>query len=188
MKQLIPNYTFNAATNQVTLTDYPTLDLERLLLITNVTDNIFLYNFADPTIGATVAGNTITLAYNTTAMSDTDKLQIFYDVASNAPASEESLQLLKEQVILTRKLLKTTECLATVDLNQRMKVDLDGYQGATLTATGLTTRVLDSGGSTMYTINGSTLTLLSAIPELWRTIDQARISYNSGIRANLTFS
>lgn len=77
MKKLITNYTFDASEKQITFTDYVTLSLPSILLITNVTDNIIIYNFADS--GGTVAGNVLTLTYNTASMSDTDKLQIFYD-------------------------------------------------------------------------------------------------------------
>jgi len=83
MKKLITNYTFNAADKTVALPDYPTLNQSGLLLITNVTDGILIYNFADPTLGATVAGNTIVLEYDTTGMDAADKLQIFYDDGSD---------------------------------------------------------------------------------------------------------
>ena len=80
MKKQITNYIFNATSQQITLVDYLSVNLNGLLLITNVTDNIIIYNFADSTVGATVSGgNIITLLYNTTTMSDTDSIQIFYD-------------------------------------------------------------------------------------------------------------
>jgi hypothetical protein len=50
-----------------------------VLLITNVVDNIIIYNFNDATKGGTAATNVLTLTYNTASMSDTDELQIFYD-------------------------------------------------------------------------------------------------------------
>jgi len=53
--------------------------LDSILLITNVTDNIIIYNFADPTKGGTVSDNVLTLTYDTSSMSNTDKLLIFYD-------------------------------------------------------------------------------------------------------------
>lgn len=77
MKKLITNYTFDASAKQVTFTDYATISLEQVLLITNVTDNVIIYNFAST--GGTVATNVLTLDYNTTSMDDTDDLQIFYD-------------------------------------------------------------------------------------------------------------
>ena len=59
-----------------------------VLLITNVTDNVIIYNFANPVAGGRVVNNNIlNLQYDTTTMSNTDKLQIFYDVDAT-PAKE----------------------------------------------------------------------------------------------------
>ena len=79
MKILITNYSFDASGKTITFNDYTSILLERVLLITNVTDNVIIYNFADPNKGGTVSDNVLTLTYDTTSMSDTDKLQIFYD-------------------------------------------------------------------------------------------------------------
>lgn len=85
MKKLITNYTFNKTAKTITLPDYATITLESLLLITNVTDGIIIYNFADPATGATVATNVITLEYDTSAMDNSDKLQIYYDDPAYQP-------------------------------------------------------------------------------------------------------
>lgn len=79
MKTLAKNYTFNPATRQITLSNTPTLKLEQILVITNVTDNIIIYNFAVPSLGGTIAANVLTLFYDTTAMSAGDALQIWLD-------------------------------------------------------------------------------------------------------------
>lgn len=79
MKKLISNYTFNATARTIALNDYTSVDLEGLLLITNVTDNKIIYNFSDPNYGGGISGNVITLIYNTASMSNTDALQIYYD-------------------------------------------------------------------------------------------------------------
>jgi hypothetical protein len=50
MKKLVSNYTFNTAARQITLSDYTSVDLESLLLITNVTDNIIPEVVANVTI------------------------------------------------------------------------------------------------------------------------------------------
>lgn len=89
MKKLITNYTFNAAAQTVTFTDYTTISLESVLLVTNVTDNVIVYNFADIGYGGSVSGNILTLAYNTTGMDDTDDLQIFYDDTDVQPSNAE---------------------------------------------------------------------------------------------------
>lgn len=86
MKQMIPTYTFSAAGKTVTLGGFGTVRLDRLLLIVNVTRNVIYYNFADATLGATVATNVITLTNVSTAgHADADKLEIFYDTVSGDP-------------------------------------------------------------------------------------------------------
>lgn len=74
------SYSFNAATKQVTinLENGEVLSLERILLITNTTDNVVIYNFSNPSLGGTVSGSVLTLTYNTVSMSNSDKLQIWY--------------------------------------------------------------------------------------------------------------
>jgi hypothetical protein len=79
MKTRIINYVFNKTAKTVTFSDYTSIALESVLLITNATDNLIIYNFADPLKGGTVVGNILTLAYDTSSMANTDKLQIFYD-------------------------------------------------------------------------------------------------------------
>lgn len=78
MKILVTNYTFNAAARTITLAQFPTIDLERVLLITNVTDNIIIYNFAKADLGGSASTNVITLDYNTSSMDNADDLQIHY--------------------------------------------------------------------------------------------------------------
>lgn len=89
MKTQIQNYSFSASAKTVTFTDYTTIRLDSILLITNVTDNIIIYNFASSLLGGTVSGNVLTLTYDTSSMDDTDKLQIFYDDGDIQPANSE---------------------------------------------------------------------------------------------------
>ena len=98
MKTKVSNYTFNKTTKTVTFTDYTTIRLDGILLITNVTDNVIIYNFASPSLGGTVSGNSVTLTYDTSTMDDTDKLQIFYDDETIVPASEEKQDTLANLV------------------------------------------------------------------------------------------
>jgi len=87
-KSILNNYyIFDPAARQVVIPGGITR--EKLVLITNVTDNKVIYNFSDPELTATayqiatdirnVTTTRVTLAYDTTAMSSTDKLQIVYD-------------------------------------------------------------------------------------------------------------
>jgi hypothetical protein len=85
MKQIINTYSFNKTAKTVTLTDFTTISLGRILLITNVTAHTVVYQFNNPALGGSVSGNVLTLTYNTSAMSNTDKLQIIYDTAAGDP-------------------------------------------------------------------------------------------------------
>ena len=80
-KSLLFDFVFDASAKTVKIKGNH--HKRRLLMITNTTDNIIIYNFADSTktgefsYDATLDETTITLAHDTTSMSDTDALQIF---------------------------------------------------------------------------------------------------------------
>lgn len=182
MKKLISNYTFNPAAKTITFNDYSLIELQGLLLVTNVTTNQIIYNFADPCYGGGVNGNTVTLVYNTVAMSSTDALQIYYDDASETPATEQTLQNMEEQNLLLRKLLKTTESLATVDVNQRQRITIDAANAV------VPAQVRDNNNQSVYVPGGNAFSgLMYVVPDIWRTIDTARLVYQQAIRSNLTF-
>ena len=81
-KRLIKTFTFDAAAGTITFRGK--FNLKSFLLVTNVTDNIIIYNFSDPTKGGTTdfvsPNTTLILDYDTSLMSDKDNLQIFVDV------------------------------------------------------------------------------------------------------------
>jgi len=79
MKIQVKNYTFNKTNKTVTFTDYADIRLDSILLVVNATRNIIMYNFSDPDLGGTVATNVLTLAYDTSAMSNNDKILIIPD-------------------------------------------------------------------------------------------------------------
>jgi len=88
MKKLITGYQFLPSTR---LVNFPPslygsqnpVNLESLLLITNVSKGQIIYNFADSaTTGVVNSNSGFLLGYNTSSMSASDKLQIFYDVPS----------------------------------------------------------------------------------------------------------
>ena len=80
-------YLFDASAREVVIPGG--IQREQLILITNVTDNTVIYNFSDPELTAStyqistdirnVVTTKIVLSYDTTSMSDDDKLQIVYD-------------------------------------------------------------------------------------------------------------
>jgi hypothetical protein len=83
-KKLVFDYTFDASAKTITVNDiYP---MKRWQLISNITDNVVIYQFNDPAFGISDISfdypnskTTVTLVYDTTSMSDTDELQIFID-------------------------------------------------------------------------------------------------------------
>jgi hypothetical protein len=161
MKILFENYSFNPTAKTVTLNTTDTVTLEQLLIITNVTTNTIIYNFADPLTGGTISNNVLTLDYNSTGMSGTDKLQIFLD-NTLTPASEESIQYLK-------KIAQLVAPLSTQDAVQRQRIAVE----------------------TMPTVGVSTVSNIAGyggVDPRFQFIDAARLTYANGIRLNITNS
>jgi hypothetical protein len=75
MKVRVINYKFDKVLGKITFTDYPA-SLDSMLLVTNVTSNTIIYNFADNSLGGVVLGNVLTLNYNTTIMNNADNTNI----------------------------------------------------------------------------------------------------------------
>lgn len=103
-KTLLKDYVFSPGVAGVGYIEVPgRYTLDKFLLVTNVTDNIIIYNFADATFAGTTTtfyaaddssdwpkitqahdGYTrLTLQYNTSAMSATDLIQIFAEKTEN---------------------------------------------------------------------------------------------------------
>jgi len=83
-KKLQHRYTFTPSSSTIVIEG--NIHRRRLLLITNVTTNQIIYNFADPNLTATSITfdsdseeTTIVLTYDTVAMSSSDTLQIFVE-------------------------------------------------------------------------------------------------------------
>jgi hypothetical protein len=94
MKKRLTGYTFDASEKTVTHADFSDLTLEGIQLITNTTDQVIIYNFADSAKGGTLSTDTLTLEHDTTSMDDTDKLMILVDDAvTTQPISAASLPL-----------------------------------------------------------------------------------------------
>jgi hypothetical protein len=200
-------YTFNPSAKTITFSGLSQqITLANILLITNVTANTIIYNFADSSNGATsFANNVLTLDHNTTSMNSTDVLQIYLDLAG-----EESLH------DLLRRMNKLLESNAVVDtrLRQRITIDAIGNSTAgasptevtttipvsgTVTATasgtysvsnGVATQLVSNSATNPYTLTSSTTGLIMEGPvhQLWRIANDAQTCYASAIRSKLTFS
>lgn len=75
----IGSYTFNATGQTITFAGITVSPMD-IFLITNTSGNTIIYNFAKSGMGGTISGSTLTLEYNTTAMHDTDELQILIEI------------------------------------------------------------------------------------------------------------
>jgi hypothetical protein len=212
MKQLLGQdtsgtYTFNPTAKTVTFSGLSQqITLANILLITNVTANTIIYNFASSTTGAvSFVNNVLTLDYDTTSMSATDVLQIYIDVESY----EESL------ATLLRRMNKLLESNAVVDSKLRQKVTIEAI-GANNSSnpTELNTTIPVSGSVTVsgtvtanvsnavtiqnvassaanpYTVtsNSTGLIMEGPVHQLWRVANDAQACYAQAIRSKLSFT
>lgn len=86
MKKRLTGATFDASAQTIVHPDFSDITLAGIQLITNVTDQVIIYNFADTTKGGTLATDTLTLEYDTTSMSDTDELMILVEDGTTTQA------------------------------------------------------------------------------------------------------
>lgn len=177
MKVLFQDYTFDPSLKQVKFNTTDSVFLENILLITNVTDNQIIYNFANPNQGGTISNNLLTLSYNTTSMSSSDRLQIFLDL-KGAPATEDTLHDLRQQTALLKRISKLVDSLSVVDAAQRQRVSIDSAP-ATITVTG--------GLGTITAVSTVSNIALNAGMGSEQYLNIARNAYANGIRSKLSF-
>ena len=178
MKKKIINYIFNAAAGTIVLTDYETINLDGLLLITNVTDNILMYNFADSSNHASVSGNIISLSYNTTAMSDTDEIQIFYDDGTGYPLTSSELReepvLIEVASILKQLMMAIRHPIALDRALNRLRATAVIESGS-ITLSGTNTVATVTNMSNVDNYQGKVLVIGQNITA-WSTTVRSRIS------------
>jgi hypothetical protein len=137
MKLLVTSYSFTASTGVIVFNDYASIVQDGILVITNVTDNIIIYNFADTTRGGVVSRNQINLNYDTSGMSDTDSLQIWYEdgVAPSSNKDDEKLDL-----VLRTLLQKSADNPVWYDVaTNALRTIVSGNVSVVGTLTGVTT-------------------------------------------------
>jgi hypothetical protein len=200
MKKLITNYVFNPSERTIIFPEYDNIELERILLITNVTRNEIIYNFADPSKGGSVSGNVLTLNYDTTEMSADDKLQIWYEdpslpalddgslkslletIASNTSALDVNLSsvasqnTLEEIQVPVEIIFKLMHILLQTPIN-RIAIDSAGRLRVIIDASGAATPVTQSGTWMMPTYSNDNIQFQLSF-----------IEYNECQRSKFTFS
>jgi hypothetical protein len=123
-------YRFDSANSKIVFTQLEQpLDLSNFLVITNATRNIIIYNFADSAKGAaSFNGQDLMLDYNTSAMANSDVLQIYIDVQREDPSLlrrmfallmsplgyDKSLQRYRNTVVLESGTVSTVSTVAAV--------------------------------------------------------------------------
>lgn len=146
MKKLIQSYSFDASNKTITLNELDNVEIEQLLIITNVTDGIIIYNFADSLKNATINSNVINLEYDTTSMDDSDNLQIFIDV-QNADFDELTDILKYGLVEVVRQIQLTRNDGGLPDVYGRVRCAVETLPTlSTVTTCGTVTNQTNQGG------------------------------------------
>lgn len=104
MKIIPTTYQFDALSKTVTSADFSAI--EKLAIITNLTTGNVIYQFNSATKWGVLVGNTLTLTYDTTTMSDTDDLQII--IHGELPMSDTGRILVEDEISVLLKAILTT--------------------------------------------------------------------------------
>ena len=115
-------YTFNAEDGTITFVD--TFTLQNVLLITNVTSNISIYNFACEGLGGDFVINTLTLDFDTSDMDSSDELVVIMQVAATDEDSTIIIDAGSEATLLyTQKIENSLTSIAEllVETNRLLK-------------------------------------------------------------------
>lgn len=102
-------YTFDASAK--TLTFPNGIILRHLLLVTNLSSNDIIYNFACDGFGGTILGNILTLEYDTTSMADADNLSVIIYEEDKGVESNQLLDIIANQTeVLDECLVELQKC------------------------------------------------------------------------------
>jgi len=128
----IGGYAFNKTARTITLTGLDPVKKQQLLLITNVKTGTIIYQF-DSLLGS-IIGNVITLDYDTSAMTNTDELQIFIDYQTQKTIAQiPAIAIAKKTVIAT---VVGSTMIHTPSLGKRIRLFAFGYSASGSVDTG----------------------------------------------------
>lgn len=163
---IVSNYIFNSAAKTVTLSDYASISLAGIKLITNVTTGTIIYQFNDGTKNGSVSGNTLTLDFDTTLMSNTDALMVIYEEPTVYSDTQGILSLLGRLWALIKAPPWTTHITA----GQAVRIVSD------------TSSTLNSCGTVTNVTNVQTMQALDSRNLLW---NQWAAEYRFGLRSKI---
>jgi hypothetical protein len=127
MKSFItPSYIFTpgiSGVGTIDLLGIENFNIKRLVAIININSNVIIYNVASSTAGFTAVNNTtITLDYDTSAMSSNDLLQVIYD-NDDAITNNELIQAVQAMRMGIQSLNRTIGLAQTNATNGALYVD-----------------------------------------------------------------
>lgn len=125
---IVENYTFNATAKEITFADLTSLAVEGIKIITNVTTGVMIYQFNEATLLGVVSGNVLTLTFDTSLMSDSDKLMIIYE-EPRVLSLESEVNVLQDLLATMKQIRKHLEPIATQDAVQRQRVVVESLTG-----------------------------------------------------------
>lgn len=165
MKILRTDVVFDASAKTITFTD--AVELERLMLITNVTDNVIIYNFADSAKGGTIATTVLTLTFDTTTMADTDELQVWYWSTDKEPIGYvEGNTPINPEGVLAMYIDSGTGEAKTITAGQPLPVTL----GSNVVIDASTSNLAVESGGFIQNIDTTLLSVDSKIPVLGQAL------------------
>jgi hypothetical protein len=196
-------YIFNPTAKTITFSGLASsIFLQNIYLITNVTRNVIIYNFADTATGEqSFSNNVLTLTYDTSAagMASTDVLQIILDVDQSIFFTKSTST--DDQIVLLRRIVKILEMQSAVDPQNRQRITIDAITAALTNANAIpvsqttaTNLNATAAQPTASALNATAVFAATAnLPNLLGRdqqliADWARTSYNTGIRNQLNFS
>lgn len=185
-------YTFDPATKTITIPN-KVIPQESMLLITNVTDNIVIFNFSDPDLKATTyttpyssTGTQIVLNYNTSGMSSSDVLSILVDEADVIVPDETLLDPTNKMRVSTpQSLIDTDFEYGLQPIKWESYNSIQNYPGYYLKGGGNSFPIFS------LTFNNfaprSTGLLITTVPHNLNTGDLINISYSNNYLSEGTF-
>lgn len=132
MKQLIHNYSINLANSEIILNDFTQVYLDRLRLITDVTTNTILYNFADSAVASIVSLGTKSFYLNTlpATVATLDALEIDYETLSGDPVYDAGQRTMAN----SRPVVLPSDQILSANVSLQGTPNVSFAAGATVTA------------------------------------------------------
>jgi hypothetical protein len=179
---IIERYVFTPSTRTVQVIG-KNIRREQLLLITNTTTDTVIYNFSDPSLGATAYTNdvstitglettTVVLAFNTAAMGVNDKISImveesYYEIKANETYRDpvDKLRVSTPQALIDTDFeygIQPSKWESLIQVNNRPSIFYDPNQGISNVASSPTFRNA-SGSYTLTNVAASTTTVTVTI-------------------------